>query len=1152
MMTAAGVWHIRIALPGWRSVPGRIAYGFMTLWIAWLLIEHVAIRPDRFRPAVVEALEEATQLPVSVGKLDLALFPMPHLNIYDVTIGTGDFQARSSRITTYANLPALLNRRLILTSVTVYGLAATVSSDTAQTRERIELLISNLRSFESGEEFPLRFEALDRVFLSRARVFTADQTEPIAMFSARIHDVFSDAITVVLNSSLLGLGRDARLTSELTVLRGAQGIEIDGSGSLESIRIIGSSDNAELPETELSARFEVSGNPDSAVVLTVTGDLHSIEGESLEGPFSSALRWEEGILTLDALVCDVPGLRLAADGSIDADGAITLAIPDAEISGDVLKTLLAMADFENIHFESAPGSGFRAEEILISITPDGFPRFASGTITFQGVEVTLPNGDIVEDGIRGRIEAIDGVIYVHELSGSGFSLQGTVHPRPEESSIHVDLSGNATLSSALLAVVLPSGKFRELEGTVSINRISGTFIPGSGVPADLVIEAMLENGRLGLELGEAQGVFDPVVAEIHSDGEGITTTAHASSEEFGDVGFTGRYAFDSHQWLGTATLDVSAILPPFLDDATRHILGAALKEFGESRLQTKIRFPSGDTDELGIYVTREGLPTFRMDAVFFAQESGYTMGPLFAEASLPVNRIMETLFHDLDASGIGQVAFLRRDDEQRYELTIDLTECSLRPTDLVEKKIGDLLTVAITGDAAADAWTTDRITIDCLGVEVPLELDGNGNMTIQELTVDVSRLDALFPKGDGASGRVRLAMTSYPFTLDATFEEVGVTLSPEMAVHSIDGEIHIAEGRFTVPDLRISGVNLDARLETRSDSGVWRGGLTGEALDLNALNVFWDAGASLAWRGRRGLNKRVNQQPDSDEPFIGEFKLDLGHVFYGRGRVDEVHALVVGDTEGLHFNDLTVRVYTGTVEGTIDLSPVTDEERTISVALALRNPELRILDEMAFDEPRGFFGIIDGELEFEAPWDSPVPIIEGATGSFAWTAQDGSFGQLGFATQLLSVLRTTELIALRLPSLRDDGLTYGTCSGTLTIEDGLMRLEEVTLDSSSYAMAAAGIVDWPADTMDVEVRVGVLETLGRILDKVPLLRKAAAITTDLIGVTVHGKGSPFEPDFRVVPGAGRKPKIDDAGDTDTDAPADTDDPVEAEETPPAD
>lgn len=1155
-MTGAGVWHIRLALPGWRSVPGRFAYGFVGLWIAWLLVEHVAIRPDRFRPAVVEALEEATQLPVTVGELDLALFPVPHLNIDYVTIGTGDFRAESSRIATYPSLSALLRRELAITSLTVHDFVATVSPDVAEVRERVDLLYSNLLSFESGTDFPLSLETLDHVFFSRARVFTTDdQATPIALFSASVRDAFSDGITVVLNSSLLGLGRDATLSTELTVLRAANGIKFDGSGVFESVRIPGPSGEDELSGTQVSARFEVSGDPDSEIFLTVTGDVQSEEGEQFEGPFSTQLRWEKGLLTLDALACDVPGLRLAADGSLDADGAITLSIPDAEISDDVLRTLLSMTAFEGVRLDSAPGSSIRAEDIVLSISADGFPRFDSGVVTFQGVEVTVPSGEIVEDGVRGRLEAVDGLLHVRELTGSGFSLQGTIHPHPEESSIRVDLKGYAILSSTLLSAVFPSEKFRELEGTVSLERISGTFVPGEGIPEDLIIEARLENGRLGLDLGDTRGEFHTVAIEIHSDGEGISTKAQAASEEFSDVGIQGRYNFADHQWMGTATLNVPKILLPLLSDAAQHVLGAALEEFGESRLQTRIEFPFEDSKEFGIHVTREGLPTFRLDTAFFEQESGYTMGPMFAEARLPVNRVATTLFEGLDASGMGQVVILRRDDEQRYETTIDLTECSIRPTEFVEKKVGDFLTVTVTGDAGADAWTTDGVIIDCMGVEVPLELAENGSFAIDDLTVDVSRLAALFPHGEVTTGEVRLSMTSYPLTFDATFENVGVSLSPEMSVHTLDGEIHMANGQLTTPGLRISGVNLDVHLDSRCDNGVWSGGLRGEALELNTFNAFRDVGTSLSWRGRRGFNRRADKGSESDEPFIGEFKIELDHVFYGRGRVDEVYARIVGDTEGLHINDLTVRAYTGTIEGAVDISPKTDEDRSISVALVMNNAELRILDDMVFEEPRGFFGIVEGELKFEAPWGGPAPLVEGATGTLDFTAQDGSFGQLGFSTKLLAVLRTTEMIALKLPSLRDTGLTYSTCSGTLTIEDGLMRMEEVTLDSSSYAMAAAGTVDWPADTMDVEVRVGVLETLSRIMDKVPVLRRATAITTDLIGVTVRGEGSPLDPKFRVAPGAGRKPKIreteelstDDS--VDADDPVDTDDPVEVEDAP---
>ena len=66
---------------------------------AWLALEHWVLQVDRYRPQVVEAIEKATGLPVTIGDLDLVLFPTPHLNAHDFSIGEGDFKAGSQRVT---------------------------------------------------------------------------------------------------------------------------------------------------------------------------------------------------------------------------------------------------------------------------------------------------------------------------------------------------------------------------------------------------------------------------------------------------------------------------------------------------------------------------------------------------------------------------------------------------------------------------------------------------------------------------------------------------------------------------------------------------------------------------------------------------------------------------------------------------------------------------------------------------------------------------------------------------------------------------------------------------------------------------------------------------------------------------------------------
>ena len=144
--------------------------------------------------------------------------------------------------------------------------------------------------------------------------------------------------------------------------------------------------------------------------------------------------------------------------------------------------------------------------------------------------------------------------------------------------------------------------------------------------------------------------------------------------------------------------------------------------------------------------------------------------------------------------------------------------------------------------------------------------------------------------------------------------------------------------------------------------------------------------------------------------------------------------------------------------------------------------------------------------------------MRGMNGTIDWTGEKGSFGKLGIATKLLAALRTTEIVALRKPAWRDEGLTYDTCSGKIVFENGVMRLQDAVLERPAYTMEAEGVLDFVRETTEVTVLVGLLESLNRLVDRIPIVRGAVDIALNPIQLRLAVVGSPYDPSVRVVPG----------------------------------
>jgi AsmA-like C-terminal region len=125
-------------------------------------------------------------------------------------------------------------------------------------------------------------------------------------------------------------------------------------------------------------------------------------------------------------------------------------------------------------------------------------------------------------------------------------------------------------------------------------------------------------------------------------------------------------------------------------------------------------------------------------------------------------------------------------------------------------------------------------------------------------------------------------------------------------------------------------------------------------------------------------------------------------------------------------------------------------------------------------------------------------------------------GKTGLATKLLTWLRTTEIIRLRMPSLKDQGLVYDTCAGKISMQKGFLTMEEYVLRSPTLALAAAGTVDFPRDTMNLAVDAHLLGLVTGLLEIVPGLQRPAEEVRQYTSFPLAITGSPKDPKISFV------------------------------------
>ncbi|MCH8205197.1 MAG: AsmA-like C-terminal domain-containing protein [Candidatus Hydrogenedentes bacterium] len=1081
--------------------------------VAWFLIERYVIDVDRYREIVVAAIEDSTGLPASVGRLDLDLLPTPRLSAHEVRVGEGNFRARAERITIEAKLLPLLRRRVDITSVRIDALEARIPKNPAKLSRRINEIVETASQPSGGSGAGLRV-SIGAIGTTDAALFLGQDDEASATVSFDLLDVLSDAITLSIKVESSRVGEDAALDYELQVARANGKVtSLTGSGKVSGVETKGLGPEG-TPEGRFSADLTMDGRGANDIDFELKGTFESEGQAALAGRLVATASWREDGLTVHEAIWTSPGLEARGDAVLGREGTLALRLRSVQADQGALNDLAGLASFAGVLPVANEDGAIRVKDVVMEFPAEGAPRLSTGELTFQGITIEDAQGGTLAEGLEGRIVVDEGLIRIDEFTSDSFSLQGTLRPDFDAPSLTIDLRGRAKIRLAHVAAFLGSDVVRDAEGDLIVAVLTCTIAPGQGIPGDLAIEATLEGGKLDLKTDAYELRIAPVTIEFATDSEGIHTTLRAASPDIGPLIVKGRYAPEEGKWLGRVTADVPLIVAAFLlPESGLPIIDPVLARYGHSTFWAELELPTDENDGVAVYLRREGAPTLEGRLAFVPDASGsMRLGKIEVESRMQLEGLGEEIFSDVAATGEGRITFTRDPAQARFDFQADLTQASIKAGEFIEKKQGDRFGFRILGDAG-DTWAAREIRVDLLEETVSVVLAEDGGAKVQ-FNLEVEQLAGLFPEGSTTHGVISGEFTSAPWEGRLTFDGVGFAIDSERRLRSISGTLEILDDVVAIRELAIVGVRSDFTLAATRQDGRWDGSLRGAALDLDWVRVLANGAASFT-------SHREEPAPgDSlwDDPLLGEFYVHLDKIYYRRGEMDAMTARVLAGPDAIRIQDLSLRPYSGKLTGTIDIVPGGDTDAVVRAELKLDEIDGRIFDEILYDEPGEVHGTISATVSVSAPLGAPKAMIAAANGRAVWTATEGSLGKLGFATKLLTALKTVEVINLKVPSLRDEGLTYNTFTGEVQINSGVMALKNVLLDGGAYELEADGQVDFAQEEIDVTVHVHVLESVSKIIEKVPVIGEITKLTTDLVGVTVLMKGSPYDLETVVVPG----------------------------------
>jgi len=443
---------------------------------------------------------------------------------------------------------------------------------------------------------------------------------------------------------------------------------------------------------------------------------------------------------------------------------------------------------------------------------------------------------------------------------------------------------------------------------------------------------------------------------------------------------------------------------------------------------------------------------------------------------------------------------------------VDLTDASFHAGEYAHKKPGDPATMHLLAKRAQDEWQIETATLHYGGEALSAQFE-NGRI-VSDFDLNVAAFQNLFAEDVRASGHARGMFKTNPLELDVMLHDCALGLSDDLRFDSVSGRVAYDNEIPRIENLTVRGLNSDFTLTLHETPGsVWEGTVQGNQLDVDAVTAAVDGFSGK--QDKEAGESSVSEGGGAERPWPGlDVDVQLASVHYRNARIGNVRAAVTGRDGVYDISNLAMAPGAGRITGTAQVRMSKDDSpSTVAMDLALRDVDLSVVDGLAFSEPRGLKGLTTGTVRIEAPFGGGINPTNGATGTVAFVSRNGTLGSMGIATQILTVLRATEIIRLRVPSLRDEGLAFDTCEARAVLDDGFMTLEDFSMKSPTLAMVARGTIDFPRDYADMEVDVHFLQMATQVLDIVRLddvaeqIRKQSSYRLSVTGPPTNPKVS---------------------------------------------
>lgn len=166
-------------------------------------------------------------------------------------------------------------------------------------------------------------------------------------------------------------------------------------------------------------------------------------------------------------------------------------------------------------------------------------------------------------------------------------------------------------------------------------------------------------------------------------------------------------------------------------------------------------------------------------------------------------------------------------------------------------------------------------------------------------------------------------------------------------------------------------------------------------------------------------------------------------------------------------------------------------------------------------ERRALTGTLDLDGVISGMSQNPAGAMSTLEGSCTISVRDGILSKATILSKIFSLLNVYRIFRQDYTDLLEKGLHYDKIDGSIKIEQGIARTEGIVLDSASMKMHGVGELDIANRVVDMEIAVQPLETVDKVLGKIPI-----------VGTVLMGKEGAFIVTYYKLQGPLNDPQLD--------------------------